>query len=111
MHLGRAFERFWLSAETASYRSQGSIPISRLIRSNPIRSGKTTSSQVRAPILKISKSPFGAGGAPDRKYSVRRPVLEHESRVVSPRRKRQCHSPNRQWMRNSDSLLRGIMAP
>jgi hypothetical protein len=28
MHLGRAFERFWLSAETASHRSQESIPIS-----------------------------------------------------------------------------------
>jgi len=31
MHLGRAFERFWLRAETASHRSQGSIPISRLV--------------------------------------------------------------------------------
>lgn len=34
MHLGRAFERFWLSAETASHRSQESIPISRLVASD-----------------------------------------------------------------------------
>ena len=35
MHLGRAFERFWLRAETASHRSQGSIPISRHLFTNP----------------------------------------------------------------------------
>jgi alpha-mannosidase len=44
MHLGRAFERFWLRAETASHRSQGSIPISRLLVSNRDRKDDLTSS-------------------------------------------------------------------